>query len=561
MLWETLRDVVLALTTAGPVPSADDLRPIRRMNTAPPRPGVDPRLSGLSVSQREQLHAAARAIRDGQLDAAERLLDALHRLAPRHVEVLRMQGIAATRRGRIEDAIAVLRKALALAPHDALVLNDLATAQANSGDIAAALHAWRQACVAAPDYPMAWFNLGRNLQQLGDSEEAVSALQRAAELAPELLPAHILAADALVHLGRFDEAAGHYRAALARHPACGDAWRGLANIKTQPLRDEDVTTLSTLVQRADVADSDRIAMGFALGKALEDRSRYEDAFAALAAANARMRQLAPWHAPTFSTHVARMIEAGRQLPAPLDATLGREVIFIVGLPRSGSTLFEQILAAHPQVEGASELDDLEAVIAEESHRRQQPLLAWMTTATASDWQRLGQRYLERTSRWRMQRARHTDKMPENWLYAGLLGAMLPGARIVDARRDALEAGWSCFKQQFYRLPHFACDLADIGAYTRDYQRAMATWQVEQPQRVRIQRYEALLDDPEREIRVLLAFCDLPFDAACLDYHRAMRSVRTPSASQVRQPLRRDTARAARYGTLLDPLRRALVDAG
>ena len=531
------------------------------MTPSTPRPGFDPRLSGLSVSQREQLQAAARAIRDGQLDAADRLLDALHRLAPRHAEVLRMQGIAATRRGRIDDAVNVLRRALALAPDDALVLNDLASALAQRGDMRDALVTWRQACVAAPDYPMAWFNLGRNLQQLGDSEDALRALEQATALAPDLLPAHILAGDALVHLGRFDEAAAHYRAALARHSACGDAWRGLANIKTQPLRDGDITQLSTLVQHPAVADSDRIAMGFALGKALEDRGRYEDAFAALAAANARMRQLAPWHAPTFTAHVNRVLHAGRQLPAPLDATLGHEVIFIVGLPRSGSTLFEQILAAHPQVEGASELDDLEAVIAEESHRRQQPLLAWMTTATAEDWQRLGQCYLDRTARWRAQRSRHTDKMPENWLYAGLLGAMLPGARIVDARRDALEAGWSCFKQQFYRLPHFACDLTDIGVYTRDYQRAMATWQAEQPQRVRIQRYEALLDDPEAEIRALLAFCDLSFDVACLDYHRAMRSVRTPSASQVRQPLRRDTARAAHYGALLDPLRRALADAG
>lgn len=527
------------------------------MTPNPPRPGFDPRLSGLSVSQREQLHAAARAIRDGQLDAADRLLDALQRLAPRHAEVLRMQGIAATRRGRVDDAVTVLRKALALAPDDALVLNDLASALAQRGDMHDALVTWRQACVAAPDYPMAWFNLGRNLQQLGDSEEALRALEQATALAPDLLPAHILAGDALVHLARFDEAGTHYRAALARHGACGDAWRGLANIKTQPLGDEDIAALSSLVQHPGVADSDRIAMGFALGKALEDRGRHPEAFTALAVANARMRQLAPWHAPTFTAHVTRVLEAGRQLPTPLDATLGHEVIFIVGLPRSGSTLFEQILAAHPQVEGASELDDLEAVIAEESNERQQPLLAWMPAACAADWHRLGRRYLERTARWRTQRPRHTDKLPENWLYTGLLGAMLPGARIVDARRDALEAGWSCFKQQFYRLPHFACELGDIGAYTRDYQRAMATWQAEQPQRVRIQRYEALLDDPEREIRALLAFCNLPFDRACLDYHRAMRSVRTPSASQVRQSLRRDTARAERYGALLDPLRQAL----
>ena len=135
--------------------------------------------------------------------------------------------------------------------------------------------------------------------------------------------------------------------------------------------------------------------------------------------------------------------------------------------------------------------------------------------------------------------------------------MLPGARVVDVRRDALEAGWSCFKQQFYRLPHFACTLTDIAAYVRDYEAAMDHWQAAAPARIRTQRYEALLAEPDSEIRALLAFCELPFDAACLDFHRARRAVRTPSAAQVRQPLSRDTARAERYGRLLDPLRLGL----
>ncbi len=524
------------------------------MTTATP----DPRMHGLSASERDRLHAAARAIRDGQLDAADRLLDQLHRLVPRQAEVLRLKGIAATRRGRFDTAAAFLRKALALTPDDALAMNDLASALAQRGDTDDALTTWRQACVAAPDYPMAWFNLGRNLQQLGESEEAVRALERAAALTPDLLPAHILSGDALVHLGRFGDAAVHYRAALAVHPACGDAWRGLGNIKTQPLAADDIAAMQAQLARPDLVDSDRIAMGFALGKALEDHGRHPEAFAALAEANARMRRLAPWQAPAFSAHVTRLVEATEHLPAPADPSLGDEVIFIVGLPRSGSTLFEQILAAHPQVEGASELDDLDAVIAEESNRRRQPLPAWLPVASAEDWARLGRRYLERTARWRTHRPRHTDKLPENWLHTGLLAAMLPGARIVDARRDALESGWSCFKQQFYRLPHFACDLADIAAYTRDYQQAIAVWQAARPQRVRVQRYEALLERPEDEIRALLDFCGLPFDPACLDFHRAMRSVRTPSASQVRQPLRRDTARADHYGHLLDPLRKGLA---
>jgi tetratricopeptide (TPR) repeat protein len=426
------------------------------------------------------------------------------------------------------------------------------------GEFDEALASWRRACELAPGAAMPWFNLGRNLQLHGDTAAATDALERASALAPEFLPALILLGDALVHAGRFDDASARYRAVLAQHPGCGDAWRGLANMKTRPLTEGDVESLVVALRHPEPAPTaDRIAMGFALGKACEDLGRYPQAFAALNRANAAQRSLNPWSAGAFHAHAEAMRIASAHLPTPIDARLGREAIFIVGLPRSGSTLFEQILAAHPAVEGASELTELEQTLSEESHRRAQPLLQWITTAQATDWQRLGQRYLQLTMRWRQSKPRHTDKLPSNWLLSGVLAAMLPGARIIDARRDALEAGWSCFKQQFYRLPHFACSLTDIAAYIHDYEQIMDGWQVAAPQRIRTQRYEALLAEPEREIRDLLAFCDLPFDPACLDYHHAKRNVRTASAAQVRQPLQRDTARAGRYGALLDPLRTGL----
>jgi tetratricopeptide (TPR) repeat protein len=532
-----------------------------RMHAPWPRPehptDVPARNAGLSPAQIQQMEAAARAIRDGAPALARQHLDAVLAQAPGHPEALRLCGILHTRGRQYDAARAALTEALQAWTDDPLLLTDLGNLEQAIGEGDTALACWRRACALAPDYPMGWFNLGRNLQLLGATEPAVEALERACALQPSLLPAHILLGDALVHLGRFDEADGRYRAALALHPACGDAWRGLANMKTRPLPDADRARLENLLQRSDIAEADRIAMGFALGKVDEDQGRYEEAFAALADANARQRRLAPWNAGSFHGFVEAVRAASARLPAPVDPTLGAEVIFIVGLPRSGSTLFEQILAAHPQVEGASELPDLGEVLAEESTRRGQPFPRWVSAASARDWQRLGRRYLQRTARWRQQRPRSTDKLPENWLYSGVLAAMLPGAKIIDARRDALEAGWSCFKQQFYRLPHFACTLTDIAAYVRDYEAAMAPWQAAAPARIRTQRYEALLADPEGEIRALLAFCELPFDAACLDFHRAARSVRTPSAAQVRQPLQRDTARAGHYGRRLDPLRLGL----
>ena len=514
-------------------------------------------MEGLPPDAIPRMFAAARAIRDGASANAHKLLTDVLAMAPEHPEALRLLGMLFNSTRRHAEARECLQRALAQQPRDPLIWSDLGSAQMGCGRFDEACQSWRRATELDPSAAMPWFNLGRNLQLHGSSEEAAAALQQACALAPQMLPARILLADALVYLGRIDDAEQHYRAALRLHPACGDAWRGLANIKTRPLSDADRQTLHALLRHRDIADTDRIALGFAVGKSCEDAGQFLQAFSALTEANARLKAIAPWNAAAFGKHVDAVLAANPALPTPVDAELGRETIFIVGLPRSGSTLFEQILAAHPQVEGASELPDLGDVITEESARRKQRFPQWLTTASAQDWHRLGKNYMERTARWRARRPRFTDKMPENWIFTGVLRAMLPGAVVIDARRDPVEAGWSCFKQQFYRLPHFSCDLADIGAYLRDCSRAMSLWQQNDPQHIRTQSYEELLADPEGQIRALLEFCGLPFDARCLDYHRAERSVRTPSATQVRQPLRRDTARSNQYGALLDPLRAAL----
>lgn len=518
-------------------------------------------MQGLAAEDIARLQAAARAIRDGAPAEAERLLARVLGSSHEHPEALRLLGIVHGRCGRHDAAVAVLRRALELRPDDAWLCNDLATAQMAAGAHEEAFANWRRACALAPTQAMPWFNLGRNLQVTGDSEAAVDALTRAAALAPDMLPAAILLGDALVHLGRFDEAAVRYRDVLRLHPACGDAWRGLSNIKTRPLSEDDGRTLTAQLQRTDIAATDRIAMGYTLGRHEEDRGRYPQAFAALAAANALHRQRAPWDAAALRAYIDAALAATRELPTPLEPDLGHEVIFIVGLPRSGSTLIEQVLAAHGDVEGASELPDLGQLIQQESIRRQRPYPQWVADADVHDWLRLGRGYLERTRRWRARHPRFTDKMPENWKHAGILRAMLPGATIIEARRDPLETAWSCFRQQFYQLPHFSCAFDDIAAYLDGCESAMDAWRARDPRRIVLQRYEALLAAPEPQIRALLDACGLPFDAACLEFHRARRSVRTASAAQVREPLRGDTARSRHYGALLDPLRQALAARG
>ncbi|MDQ2702495.1 MAG: sulfotransferase [Pseudomonadota bacterium] len=517
-------------------------------------------MKGLPADAVERLHAAARAIRDGDAGAAQRLLHSVLADCPDHPEALRLLGILHLRSRRPDIARDLLAKALARNPDDAMLHNDLASARMACGEEEAAFGHWRRACELAPSEPMPWFNLGRNLQALGMGAEAIGPLQRACELAPGLLPATILLGDALLHLGQLEQAAARYRAALEVDPACGDAWRGLSNLRTHALTDADIDALQAQLRRADLGDPDRIAMGHALGRALEDRAAFAGAYSALCDANALQRKRAPWSARALLDFVDAALTATVALPEPLEPSLGSEAIFIVGLPRSGSTLFEQVLAAHPLVEGASELPDLGAIVQRESQRRGVAYPHWIPQASAADWQRLGREYMHATARWRSARPRFTDKMPENWKHAGILRAMLPGATVIETRRDPLETAWSCFRQQFMQSPHFSCGFDDIAACLRGCERAMDAWRGRDPQRQALFRYEDFVAAQEACTRALLDHCGLAFDPACLDFHRARRGVRTASAAQVRQPLRADTARAAGYGPLLDPLRDALARA-
>ena len=531
-----------------------------RSTAVPQRNTAAARMEGLPANAMRALPLAARYLDLRQLDSAADALREAQALAPAHPEILRLQGVLAYRQGRFDDAIALVRRTLAAWPDDAAALGNLGSALADSGRIDEALATMRHASEVAPQLASTWFNLGKLLDSQAYIDEAEPALRKAIELAPNHLPSRIAHAAVLATLGRTAESAGAYRDALAKNARSVQAWLGLVNLKTVRLGADEIAALENLHADPALSEDDRAVAGFALGKVLEDSGRHAEAFAVLSSANAMRRRRFGWDATAFSKRVDAIAAAFESVPTSTaaDATLGASVIFVVSLPRSGSTLVEQILAAHPDVEGASELPDLEAVIAEESARRNARFPDWIATATPADWQRMGQRYLQRTERWRARHPHFTDKMPDNWLMVGAALAMLPGAHVVNVRRDAVETCWSCFKQMFATGRHtYTYDLADLAETWRDYDRLSRVWSERFPDRVREQSYESLLADPENETRALLEFCGLPFDAASLRPHEAERSVRTASAAQVREPLRRDTARSAGYGALLEPLRNML----
>jgi len=511
------------------------------------------RLDGVSAPARALTQRAMQALQQRDGAGAERALRGALSAHADHPELLRLLAVALRLQEKNADALAALEAAARRRPQDALIQNGLGTALEALGRRDDAIAAFRRACELAPNAGELWANLGKSLSDHGDFDAALPVLERALGLIDHRT-SRLRLAYALRVLGRTDEAAARYRDMVARDPTDGAAWLGLASLKTRPFASADVDAMRAALAR-NVNVDDRISLGFALAKAEEDRGDYAQAFAALETANALTRRMRPWDRVQFSAHVDAVLAAFAQ---PLDGApngQGDEVVFMVSMPRAGSSLTEQILASHPQIEGAGELDDLTAVILAESARREQVFPAWVGAATSADWLRLGQEYLARTARWRRLGMRFTDKLPGNWLRLGAAFAMLPGARAIDCRRDPLESCLSCFRQLFIEgAQAFSYDLADIAAYWRDYDRSMAHWQRLFPARLRVQHYEDLQREPEAQVRELLAFCDLPFDAACLDYTATARSVRTASASQVREPLMRDTARAHKFGALLDGLR-------
>jgi len=524
--------------------------------------GIETAPAGLPPRCARLLRRVERWIEVGDLSAARRALDEAQQSAPRHaaVELSRAELLAAE--GRAIEAIRILSDLARMPPSDPGLLIRLGVALRGAGDAQTAYAILRHASERAPDSAEAWWRLGELLRDGAYPERATTALERARELAPQHVPTRLALADALTMSGRIDEAAAELRRAIVLEPRRAQAWQMLANLKTIRFTPPEIAALERLWQDTGAPAEDHAAFGFALAAGLDAERRYAEAYDVLVDANAAQRALVDWDRAAFSAKVDACIAAySRGVERAADASLGAGLVFIVSMPRSGSTLTEQILASHSEVEGGGELPHLSEVIVEEGARRGGELPDWACDATAADWERLAHEYLKRTARWRASRRVLVDKGLSNWMLIGAIFSMFPAARVIDCRRDPLETCFACFRQLFRRGTFFAYDLDDIVAFWHDYDRLMRTWNALHPGRIREQRYESLTANPEEEIRRLLDYCGLAFESACLRFHETRRRVGTASAAQVRTPLRSDTARAPVYGALLDPLRIRLAQFG
>lgn len=520
---------------------------------------IDARQSRLPVRLRDLIQRAGDALAVGNMNVAQRVLADALAMDPGQPDVLRLYGLLLAQVGNFPAAVANFEAALRAAPDDAMGFWQYARVCEEAGEVDAALQLRQRAVASLPQSPLAWADLGEHAFSYDSVAASIAPLERAVELAPDYAPGLFKLGNAYVACGRPVEGAAMIRSALQREPAFGAAWIGLVDIKTVGITEEELGRMREILASPRIDPGERTALEFALGMAYERAGRYSDAWERLSAANARRkRELRPWSRDQFRDQERMAMEAfGGTHTTSADPTLGENVIFIVGMPRSGTTLVEQILASHSRVHGSGELPALPQVLTEESTRRQRRYPEWVSQASPEDWDRLGRRYLELSASARRDRPVSTDKLPNNWRAIGAISAMLPGAHIVVCRRDPLENCWSCFKQYFTEGWEFTYDIQDLALFWKGFDHAASYWARRAPQRVREQRYEALTESPESGIRALLAFCGLAYESACLHFHESRRGVQTLSAAQVRQPMHKHRSIAARYGSLLDPMRSAL----
>ena len=468
----------------------------------------------------------------GQYEDAEKLLARCMELAPGFVAARYNYAVVLHRQNKSAEAVVQIDRLLEQEPRSASYRNLRAAALVRIGEYGQAIDSYDTLLKEHPTQPLGWMSYGHALKTVGRTGDSIAAYRRSIELLPRL----------------------------------GEAWWSLANLKTLRFSDADVQAMRGQLERSDLGPEDGYHLHFALGKALEDAGDYAGSMQHYLQGNALRRVGVDYDPEQTSDHVRRSKALFTQAFFDEHAGVGSDApdpIFVVGLPRAGSTLIEQMLSSHSQVEGTMELPDIIAMTRRLGGRKRPGDVSVYPEALAglepAEFKALGEGFLDSTRVQRkLGRPFFIDKMPNNFAHVGLIHLILPRAKIIDARRHPLGGCFSAFKQHFARGQTFTYDLGDIGRYYADYVELMAHFDAVLPGRVHRVIYEEMVADPEREVRRLLDYCGLPFEESCLRFHETERAVRTASSEQVRQPIFTDAVDHWRnYEPWLQPLKDAL----
>ncbi len=544
-----------------------------------------------AAKTRHQLAKAWQVFQDGDVDSAETGVRAVLRRAPRDPDALGFLGALLMQQGRMSEAVPPLQRAAALRPDDPAISYNLGSALAGLGRSQEAAQALRRSLDEDPVQPEAWVNLGNVLQGLDDRQGAIDCYETALRQAPQLVEPRNNMGAALLYEGRLDDAeavlreavrlskgyaaawnnlgsvlksrgdltgaADALRQALQLEPGMGEALANLLDIDPEAGSTEDALQLAAVADSEAASPEDRIAAGFAAGRLFARLGRYDEAFGAYCNGNALRAEADRARGQGFDRDAHRAFvddllanyPASGQSNVPPIIDADQTPLFVLGMPRSGTTLVEQILSSHPSVTGAGEVPYLAEAVAAVGGPAAAAALQTQEALSVGEVYVAKLRALAPPGA-----ARITDKTPTNFLHIGALARMLPGARIIHCRRDAADTCLSCYFQNFGRGHSFTNDLVDLGSYYSDYRRLMDHWHAALPDRILDIDYEALVAEPEPEIRKLLGFCELSWEPACLEFHKNPRAVLTASNAQVRRRLySTSVARWRPYEAHLGPL--------
>ena len=485
--------------------------------------------------------------------------------APRHVEAMRLLADIGIRFGVLADAEFLLESAHQFEPDNVRVHIDYIQALRKRQKFGQALEQSRRLLDTSPQNPQFQSIHAIVCMQTGDYEAALSLFDRVLEGIPGDPVTLTSKGHAYKTWGQYDNAVASYRAALASQPRHGEAWYSLANLKVYTFDDGELERMHMQLRNEGLSRADRVQLSFALGKAYEDRDDFETSFDYYRQGNRSKKSLSTYNAGKMTEELRAQQRVCTAEMLARGASAGhsaRDPIFIVGLPRAGSTLLEQILSSHSRVDGTLELPNILSLSQQLRRRgRNQGGAAYPRILTALSDEELGEfgrQYIADTRIHRQNAPYFLDKMPNNFRHIGLIHLILPNAKIIDARRHPLACGFSGYKQLFAEGQEFTYDLADLGQYYRDYVELMDHWDAVLPGKVLRVQYEHVVGDLETQVRRILDHCGLEFESECLSFHRTERAVRTPSSEQVRQPIFKSGLDYWRnYESWLDPLKDAL----
>ena len=492
---------------------------------------------------REAIIKAADLLNEDKTEEAIDILQAILKSTPDHVNAMRYLALA-YRRGekKLQDAEALLKSATRLAPDFIPAWFDLGSLLSLRDKRMEAIAAYQKVVQLDPDNAAAWGGLGSAYAVAMYPDKSAEAYAKSIALKPNVPNVLMGQAHVLKTLGDQAEALKSYRAAIKIKPEFGEVYWSMANLKIFQFEEEEVSSMLQQLESDNLTESEEIHFRFALGKAFEDKKDYEQAWHYYHTGNQQQRMTVEHHPLKMETRHSQLKQIFNKEFLQERADVGYDVsdpILIVGLPRSGSTLIEQILASHTLVEGTSELPVL-GKLSESIGQYRTDGIKYPEAAKDlrnKDWRAYGQQYIEETQRHRVtDKPFFTDKLPNNFPQVGLLSLILPNAKVINARRHPFDSCLGSYKQLFSKGQNFTYDMLDLAHYYQLYDAMMKHWHEVLPGKVLDVHYEETVDDLENQVRCILDFCDLPFEQSCVDFHQTERAVKTASSEQVRQPI-------------------------